>query len=1013
MTRSALKTIAYRYGLVVTSVAVALGVSFVFRGYVYPRPLILLALVLSIWGRGLGPGLVGAGLATVAVGLAFPELLPKYGMVSDAAMFFLAAVAFSAFSGARVRADAQRRRVEQQLRASERRLIEAQRLAQVGSWERDLEAATTYWSEEVFRIFGLPIGAPPDFLTLLQHIHPDDRGTILAADEQGRSHSGPVSVEYRVIRPDGEARFVRSVVEVSKDDGGLPVRIAGATQDITEQVKAKAALRESEERFRAIFFQAAVGMAQVGTQGEWLQVNDRLCEILGYTPEELRARTVLEITRPEDREAALTAMRRLLAGELSSLSKEVRYVRKNGSIGWASLCVSLVRDQDPYFVAVVEDITDRVQAERALRESERRLTLVQSVARLGIWDRDLGTNTIATYGDYSRLHGLAPCHSPLTYEEWLGLVHPADREAIQIHLRESVEQTHVWDREFRVLWPDGSVHWLLAKGTVYLDDAGRPVGMAGVSLDITERKEAEAALRESEERFRQVFEEGPLGVALVGKDYRFLKANSALCRMVGYTEAELTQMSFGDITYPEDLEVNRKLAGSMFRREIPGYRMQKRYVKKDGGIIWTALTASVIRDAEGLPLYGLAMIEDVTETRRAHEEAIARQKLEGLGVLAGGIAHDFNNLLGSILATSELVLSELPIGAPACDGVESIKNVADRAAEIVRQMMAYAGLEKSAFEPLNLGGLVSEMLQLLKVSISKRAHLTVDLPENLPAVRANATQIRQVVMNLITNASEALGGEEGIISVTLVHIRSGPEPLAENTTDLLENDYLRLAVSDTGCGMTEEIRARIFDPFFTTKFAGRGLGLAAVQGIVRDHGGTINVISAPGQGSRFEVLLPCSGQPAWESSDRLVPVAASEGGSIDGTVLVVEDEDALRDGVSKMLRKRGFCVVEAADGRSGVDLFRTNGREIDVVLLDMTLPGMTGREVMEELRRMRPDVKVIITTAYSQDSALKVMGDQQSWLYIRKPYRLSEVTDLVRNVYLHSLPSEPGPGGTP
>jgi CheY-like chemotaxis protein len=270
--------------------------------------------------------------------------------------------------------------------------------------------------------------------------------------------------------------------------------------------------------------------------------------------------------------------------------------------------------------------------------------------------------------------------------------------------------------------------------------------------------------------------------------------------------------------------------------------------------------------------------------------------------------------------------------------------------------------------------------------------LTVDLPENLPSVRANAAQIRQVVMNLITNASESLGGKEGVISVTLAH----PDPFADSTPNHLQNGYLRLTVSDTGCGMTEETQARIFDPFFTTKFAGRGLGLAAVQGIIRDHGGTINVVSAPGQGSRFEVLLPCTSEPARDTHDILVPASTGEVGSVHGTVLVVEDEDALRVAVSRILRKRGFSVVEASDGRTGLDLFLANEREIDVVLLDLTLPGMTGRDVFEELRRVRLDVKVIITTAYSQDSALKAMGGQQPWLYVRKPYQLSELVDLLR-----------------
>ena len=472
-----------------------------------------------------------------------------------------------------------------------------------------------------------------------------------------------------------------------------------------------------------------------------------------------------------------------------------------------------------------------------------------------------------------------------------------------------------------------------------------------------------------------------IDVTSVGR-FKYAGFNAAEEKAVGLTNAEVCG-KFVEEVFPEDLA--KKLNANYRRCLEAGVSINyEDELDLPGGPRYFNSNLIPLRNGSGEIRRIVGACIDTTDFKRTQDEALARQKLESLGVLARGIAHDFNNLLGSILSQAELAEMELAGGSPPDREIYLIKSVAIRAGEMVRELMVYSGQDPVSLDSVDLTALIVEMLELLKISISKRAILKVDLPKDLPAVRANAAQIRQVVMNLITNASEALGDKEGVISVTLAKVESGLD------------DCLRLEVNDSGSGMTDSVLSRIFDPFFTTKFAGRGLGLAAVQGIIRSHGGTINVVSSPGQGTRFQILLPCISQMTMDSKETALPISASDIGSIAGTVLVVEDEEELRLAVSKMLRKERFTVIEASDGTAGASLFLANEPRIDVVLLDLTLPGMSGQDVLGEMQRIRPDMKIVLTSAYTRDTAFSSIGKQHLWSYVRKPYRFSEVLSVLR-----------------
>jgi PAS domain S-box-containing protein len=499
-----------------------------------------------------------------------------------------------------------------------------------------------------------------------------------------------------------------------------------------------------------------------------------------------------------------------------------------------------------------------------------------------------------------------------------------------------------------------------------------------------------AELRESEERFRNMADTAPVMIWVAEADRLFTFFNKTWLDFTGRNLEQELGAGWAQGVHTDDLVPTFEAFRAAFeaRRD---FSIEYRLRRADGEYR-TVLCRGVPRFAPDGSFVGyIGSDVDITDLRRAQEEAFEKQKLESLGALTGGIAHDFNNLLGSILAEAELAETELESGVSPNAELRQIKSVSIRAAEIVRELMIYSGQDKATQEIVDLSRLVEEMLGLLRVSISKHALLRTDLGKDLLPVLANAAQIRQVVMNLIINASEAIGEKDGVIRVTT----SQEARYSDGSLKLAEGDYLRLEVSDTGHGMTEEESAKVFDPFFTTKFAGRGLGLAVVQGIVRAHGGAIRLASTPGKGTTFEIRLPCVRQPAQPPPSIILPAFEEPGVGLKGTVLVVEDEDTLRLAVSKMLRKRGFYVTEAADGSAAIFRLHISGSRIDLILLDATIPGISSPEVLEEARRVWPDVKVILTSAYSHEMATAPFGAQPLQGFIRKPFQLDSLARLL------------------
>jgi PAS domain S-box-containing protein len=515
-----------------------------------------------------------------------------------------------------------------------------------------------------------------------------------------------------------------------------------------------------------------------------------------------------------------------------------------------------------------------------------------------------------------------------------------------------------------------------------------PLALAHRSLSTT------AQLRETEERFRTMFESAPTATVLFGVDGAVMTANRSALSLLGYEQDEVELMHKNSISHPDDSEEAARLFGELTRGDMDAYRREARFVTKDGRTVVTHLAVALVRDADGKPDFAIAMAEDVTDRKQLEEQLLQSQKLEAIGRLAGGVAHDFNNMLTAIGGYAAFALDHAEDGSPLRSDLDEIMKATDRAAKLTRQLLAFSRKQVLTPELLNLNGIVVEMQSMLKPLIGEDIILTTQLDPALGPIEADPGQLHQVVMNLVVNARDAMPDGGNLVIETA---NADVEEIGDGSIE--PGRYVTLTVRDAGEGIDEETLGQIFEPFFTTKEAGKGtgLGLATVYGIVKQSGGYLEVDSEVGVGSAFTIHLrrvddarPHRPEPAPP------PPAPADHSPRRGAkrVLVVEDEEVVRRLVRQVLEGEGYEVLVAQDGEAAIEIAERN--TIDLLLTDLSMPNVGGRELAERLRASLPGLRVVYMSGYIEDELTGALPPATSFL--SKPFTFSELTEKVRDL---------------
>jgi PAS domain S-box-containing protein len=742
---------------------------------------------------------------------------------------------------------------EEVLRKSEANLAESQRIAQVGGWEWDLSTDRVSWSDELFRIYGLdPRCTRPTFELFQSQLHPDDRAVLTTAGDQASTDGRPFECELRMTRPDGEMRILWTTCRTDLDPSGRPVRMYGAVQDITDRRSAQEALKQSEAQFRLTFMNAAIAKAIISPERRLLQVNPALCRLLGYTESELLGISTLDVTHPEDVEKTESLVSRVLDGSEVSFAIEKRLRHKEGRIVWSRLSLTLVRDavRNPlYFLAEIEDITERRKALEALRESEERFRNLCTLAPVMLMAfspegkvRDVSNYWLQTMG-YER--------EEVVGQEGWGFI-TAESETLLRRAIEENERSHelvIKNLPLRGIRKDGTTIDLLSTSVAEVSDSGECIGAICVEINLTDLQRAEEALRESEERYRALVEHAPEAIMVFDAEKgHFVDANANAEKLFGWPRERLVTMG------PTDICAERQASGQK-PCEVVDAEIQKVLAGETRVFEATAVTASGRRiecqtRLSRLPTAGRKLIRvtntDITELKQLQEKVRHAEKLAAVGVLAAGVAHEIGNPL---MALSQAAQS---LERRSCDDYAKNKLALigehiDRISRIVRQMSNLARPQSATKTLCDLNPLIRRAVDMVRYDRrSKNAEVCYELSDPLPAVEVVEDELMQVFINLALNAFDAMAENPP----------SRPRRLTLRSQS--SASHVRVSFQDSGPGVAPEVRPNLFQPFFTTKETGRGtgLGLSVSYRILQEHRGNLRLEDDSTAGAVFVLELP-------------------------------------------------------------------------------------------------------------------------------------------------------------